>query len=238
MSDGAALKGQRIAVTGATRGLGYAMAEAFAHDGARVLAHGRVPAKAAAVAAAIGPGCLGVVGDLADPQLGARIAQGATRAMGGLDVLVLNAAVLGPMEALADTDFDAFREVMILNVDAQLRIFVACLPLLLKSRGKVIWLSSGLGRIGLPRFGAYGASKHAVEGLMKIAAAEHGGAGLISVAVAPGMVQTDMLSSALLGGDTSGHTTPGAAGRGFAKLVAALGPEHNGSSLDIGPWLD
>jgi NAD(P)-dependent dehydrogenase (short-subunit alcohol dehydrogenase family) len=229
---------KRIAVTGGTRGIGLALVRACADAGARVVVHGRQPGLAAAVAADAGDSNVAVGGDLLQPTTAKQIAGAAERGLGGLDVLVLNAGVLGPMQALADTDFAAFREVMETNVDAQLRIFVACLPLLLKSRGKVIWMSSGLGRYGLPRFGAYGASKHALEGLMRIAAAEHGPDGLISVSVAPGMVQTEMLKSALLGNDTSQHTPPEQAGRAFVKLIAALAPEHNGASLDLGPWLD
>jgi NAD(P)-dependent dehydrogenase (short-subunit alcohol dehydrogenase family) len=236
-SKGNTLAGQRVIVTGATRGLGRAMVEAFSQSGARVVVHGRTAPQAAAVAAGLGDGHVAVGGDLLDAALGGRLAKAAERGLGGLDALVLNAAVLGPMQALAETDFKAFREVMEVNVDAQLRIFVACLPALLASRGKVIWLTSGLGRIGVPRFGAYCASKHALEGLMKLAAVEHGPSGLTSVAVAPGMVRTEMLKAALLGGDVSGHTPPEVAGRGFARLLATLGPEHNGKSLDIEPWL-
>jgi hypothetical protein len=51
------------------------------------------------------------------------------------------------------------------------------------------------------------------------------------------MVQTEMLKAALLGADVSAHTPPEAAGRAFARLLAELGPPHNGASLDLGPWL-
>jgi NAD(P)-dependent dehydrogenase (short-subunit alcohol dehydrogenase family) len=236
-ASGKILAGQRILVTGATRGLGRAMVEQFSEAGARLVVHGRSGPAAAMVAASVGEGHVAVGGDLTEAGLGARLAQAAQKGLGGLDALVLNAAALGPMQPLAETDFKTFREVMEVNVDAQLRIFLACLPALLAARGKVIWLSSGLGRIGLPRFGAYCASKHAVEGLMKVAAAEHGPAGLTSVAVAPGMVQTEMLKAALLGGDVSAHTPPAVAGRAFARLVSELGPAHNGASLDLAPWL-
>jgi NAD(P)-dependent dehydrogenase (short-subunit alcohol dehydrogenase family) len=237
-TEGAALSGQRIAVTGATRGIGLALVTAFAEAGARVLVHGRSAAKASAIAASLGERHAAIAGDLTDPGLAPRLAAAAHRAFGGLDVLVLNAGVLGPMQPLAETDFDAFTEVMRVNVDAQARLFVACLPDLLAARGKVLWMSSGLGRFGLPRFGAYCASKHALEGLMKVAAAEHGEAGLISVAIAPGMVRTEMLKAAMLGGDVSDKTSPEAAGRAFVRFIKALGPSHNGASLDIAPWLE
>ncbi len=233
------LAGRRIAVTGTSRGLGAALARGFANAGARVLVHARTDEGACVSAHASGAAAF-CAGELADPTLAGRLAKVAQEALGGLDVLVLNAGVLGPMQALADTDFAAFREVMALNVEAQLRLFVAALPLLTASRGAVLWMSSGLGRFAAPGYGAYCASKHALEGLAKLAAIEHAGQ-LTSIAIAPGMVQTDMLARALGAGSSHGGTadlTPYAhpddtAGR-FVRLVATLGPELNGASLDIG----
>jgi 3-oxoacyl-[acyl-carrier protein] reductase len=247
-SDPAALlAGRRIAVTGTSRGLGAALARAFANAGARVLVHARGE-EAARVSAHESGAAAWCAGDLADPTLGARLATVAKDALGGLDVVVLNAGVLGPMQALAETDFAAFREVMALNVDAQLRLFVAALPLLVASRGAVLWMSSGLGRFAAPRYGAYCASKHALEGLAKLAAIEHAGQ-LTSIAIAPGMVQTDMLARALgaergtpdgdgADGASSAvlapYARPADAALGFVRLIATLGPELNGASLDIG----
>lgn len=230
-------------MTGTSRGLGAALARGFANAGARVLVHARTEDAARASAHASGAAAF-CAGELADPTLGGRLASVAQETLGGLDVLVLNAGVLGPMQALADTDFAAFREVMALNVDAQLRIFVAALPLLTASRGAVLWMSSGLGRFAAPRYGAYCASKHALEGLAKLAAIEHAGQ-LTSIAIAPGMVQTDMLARALgadvatppppnATADLSPYARPDDTAARFVRLVATLGPELNGASLDIG----
>jgi NAD(P)-dependent dehydrogenase (short-subunit alcohol dehydrogenase family) len=224
-------------VTGTSRGLGAALARGFVNAGARVLVHARTN-EAARVSAQASGATAFCAGDLADPALGVRLAEVAAEALGGLDVLVLNAGVLGPMQALADTDFAAFREVMALNVDAQLRLFVAALRHLTASRGAVLWMSSGLGRFAAPRYGAYCASKHALEGLAKLAAVEHAGQ-LTSIAIAPGMVQTDMLARAL-GADGTGaeaeaaadltpYARPDDTARRFVRLIATLGP-----SLDIG----
>lgn len=97
----------------------------------------------------------------------------------------------------------------------------------------VIWLSSALGRIGVARYGAYCASKHAVEGLSKLAHAEYGDRGLISVTVAPGMVQTEMLKAALGVEDVSQHTSPDQVGEAFARLFSVLSAEHSGMALEI-----
>ncbi|MCB9736701.1 MAG: SDR family oxidoreductase [Deltaproteobacteria bacterium] len=245
-TDGA-LAGARIAVTGANRGIGRALADAFASAGARLVLHAREPAAAAAVADALGakaPGrAIAVAGDLRDPELGARLADAALGAFGGLDALVLNAGQLGPMQPLADTDFAAFRAVMEVNVDAQARLFVATLPLLRESRGKVIWegrgsgrviwMTSGLGHFALPGYGVYCVSKHAVEGLAKLAHADHGGDGIVSVAVAPGMVRTEMLTAATRGDVPDSAVDVEVAGARFVRLLAGLGPDDGGKILDL-----
>lgn len=223
-------------ITGTHRGLGRALAEATAAAGARLVVHARAADQALALAEelrTIGPDAIGVGGDLRDATLGPRLAEVAHEAYGGLDVLVLNAGVLGPMLPLVDTDFETFREVMEINVDAQLRLVVACLPALLRARGTVVWMSTGLGRFGLPRYGAYGASKHAVEGLMKILHAEHGGDGLVSMAVAPGMVETDMLRQAIGPHDPASFKTPAACAEQMVRLIAGRGPSLGGLSIDL-----
>jgi NAD(P)-dependent dehydrogenase (short-subunit alcohol dehydrogenase family) len=127
---------------------------------------------------------------------------------------------------------------MDINVTAQVALVQATAPgMVTRGRGAVIWLSSGLGRFGVPGYGAYCASKHAVEGLMKILAEEHGADGLVSVAMAPGMVQTDMLRVALGTADVSAHQTPEATARGFVAFARDLSAEHNGQSLDIEGWM-
>ena len=79
--------------------------------------------------------------------------------------------------------------------------------------------------------------KHAVEGLAKVVAEEHRDDGLISLAIAPGLVQTEMLQAALGTEDVSEHQTPEETAQGFVRLLRALEPEMNGASLDIGDWL-
>lgn len=225
-----ALSGRRVLITGANRGIGHAVARHFAAQGARLVVQAR--ADASELAASLGA-VAGVTGDLRDPALPDALAA-AVASLGGLDVLVLNAAVLGPIGPMEALSREAFAEVMAINVEAQLAIFSALCPALLNaSPGVVIWMSSGLGRFALPGYGAYCASKHAVEGLSKLAHAEYGDRGLISVTVSPGMVQTDMLRTALGTDDVSQHTPPDAVARAFERLVVALTPGHGGMALEI-----
>lgn len=231
------LTGRLIVVTGCSRGLGAALAPALVGAGARVIVHARDEAAAAEAMQKSGAHAA-VAGDLADPALGARLMAEVMRVSAGqgLDGLILNAGVLGEMGPLDQVDFARFREVMELNVDAQLRLFVATLPALLSRRGVVIWMSSGVGRFGAPNYGAYLVSKHAIEGLNRLAHAEYGARGLVSLAVAPGMVQTDMLRAALGVDDVNMHTRPEIAAAAFVRLVhKALthGAEIAGASLDV-----
>ena len=237
----AALQGRVIAVTGATRGIGRALVETFAAYGAHVVAHGRKRDDLERVVTDVrrGGGAVApVIGDLRESGLGARIVEGAISAYGHLDVLVLNAGMLGPMTPLAETPADAIDEVLAVSVGAQVHLYAAAARAMrARGAGVVIWMSSGLGRFGLEGFGIYCAAKHAVEGLMKVAALEDAEHGLVHVAVAPGMVQTDMLRAAMLGADVSAFETPQRTAEAFARMLCECDDTMNGKSIDIGPWM-
>jgi NAD(P)-dependent dehydrogenase (short-subunit alcohol dehydrogenase family) len=227
-----------VAITGCGRGLGRALVDAFAESGATVIAHARTEVQAREIAAQAGARVEAAWGDVRDAELPLRIAAAAAP-HGGVDVLILNAGVINTMGPLLGADVSEFGDVMAINVTAQLGLIQAAVPgMVARGRGAVIWLTSGLGRFGLPGYGAYCASKHAVEGLMKVLAEEHGTDGIVSVAVAPGMVQTDMLKTALGTDDVSDHQTPEVTARGFVALAAGLAKSHNGQSLDIAGWLE
>ncbi|MEW6071366.1 MAG: SDR family oxidoreductase [Planctomycetota bacterium] len=232
-----------IAVTGTGRGIGRALARALGSAGAAVLAHARRAADARAAAEeareAGARAVVAVAGELGDPSLGARLAAAAEAELGGLDALVLSAAALGPMQPLAALDPGDFAAVMRTNVDDQFRLFRGALPLLERARrgrGTVLWLTSGLGQFALPGYGPYCASKHALEGLMKTVAVEHADR-LISLAVGPGMVQTDMLRAALGTDDVSEHRRPADVAAAFVRLLAGIDPALNGQSVEIDRWL-
>lgn len=236
-----ALPGAVVVVTGANRGIGRALALAFAREGARLVVHARTEAKLRGVVeaarAAGAQDVRGVAGELLEADLGERLAAAADT-LGGYDLLLLNAAALGPMAPLRETSQEVFSQVMRLNVDAQLPLIQAALGRMVPNgRGMIIGMSSGLGRFGVPRFGVYCASKHGLEGLIKVVAEEHGPDGVVAVAMAPGMVQTEMLKQAMLGADVSEHQTPEDTAAGFVRFVTSTSSEVNGASLDIGEWL-
>ncbi len=229
-----------VAITGTHRGLGRALARAVAAAGRPLVVHARTEADARAVAGEVlargCPGAASVSGDLREPDLGARIAR-AAGPLGGVGTLILSAGMLGPMEPLLETPPEVFSEVMRVNVDAQHALARAIVPGMLdRPRGVVLWLSSGLGRFGLANYGAYCASKHAVEGLAKVLHADYASRGIISVAIAPGMVTTDMLHAAI-GPDAADHTPPELAAAAFVRFEASLTAADGGASLDLAPWL-
>lgn len=232
----------RVAITGCNRGIGRAVALALAAEGASLLVHARrqedldaiVHAAREAGAAEV----VGVLGDLRDKSLGERVAVAGFETLGGLDAVLLSAAILGPMVPVVELERHALRQALDIGVVAQVDLVRPLLPrFVAQGHGALLWMSSGLGRFGLPGYGAYAAMKHAVEGLAKVVAEEHRDDGLISLAIAPGLVQTEMLKAALGTEDVSEHQTPHETAQGFIRLLRSLDPSMNGASLDIGDWL-
>ncbi len=186
------LSGRTAVITGGGTGLGRAFAKALSARGAQVIITGRRRAPLDEVAAETGATV--VCGDVTDPAHVAELA----RAAGKVDILVNNAAILGPVAALGDYPAEAFEQVMRINVDGVFRVTQALLPALQRSApGSVIVnLSSGVGRTGRATWGAYAASKFAIEGLTQVWADEQRGEGLAVNALNPGGTRTAMRASA------------------------------------------
>ncbi len=197
MSDRAVL------VTGASRGIGRAIAAAFARQGDRVAVHyARAAAAAEQVAAALpGDGHVVVGGDLADPDATRRIVDTAHAELGGLDVLVNNAGIY-VKHVVTDVSYAewqrAWQDTLAVNLaGAANAIWCAVQHMKAAGGGKIINVSSRGAFRGEPSHPAYGASKgglNALAGSMARALAPHG----IAVAtVAPGYVETDMAAEDL-----------------------------------------
>jgi NAD(P)-dependent dehydrogenase (short-subunit alcohol dehydrogenase family) len=165
------------------------------------------------------------------------------RRLGRIDVFVNNAGIEGPQARLADYDAADFMRVLETNV---LGVFLGLkhvMPVMAaQGGGAIVNVSSIAGVIGATRMGGYIASKHAVEGLTKVAALEGAAQGVRVNAVQPGFVESRMLSdiAAGLGGDTadlSGRVPAGRLGRpeevaqAIAFLVSDDARYMNGSSL-------
>ncbi len=179
------LEGSRVLVTGASRGIGLAVARGFSEAGARVW----VLAEDAAVAgAAQGIGATALQADVTDA---AAVAAALAR-IGALDVLVNNAGLerITPAEDTAPEAVALFRRIIDINV-AGMAIVTAHALQGMQSGARIVNTASIWGRVGEPLFGAYVASKHAVIGLTKTWAKELGPRGIRVNAVAPGWVRTE-----------------------------------------------
>jgi NAD(P)-dependent dehydrogenase (short-subunit alcohol dehydrogenase family) len=186
------LSGQRALVTGATSGIGQAIAEAFAREGASVIVTGRDAARAAQVVDSIqseGGTAVAAVADLSDPA-GVETLVAAVDRLGPLDILVNNAGIypFGPTPQVEPALFDA---VMGTNLRAPYFLTAALAPrMAARGRGRIINITTIAAHIGTPTNGLYGASKAALELLTKTWAAEFGPSGVNVNAIAPGPVHT------------------------------------------------
>jgi NAD(P)-dependent dehydrogenase (short-subunit alcohol dehydrogenase family) len=183
------LLGQRALVTGATGGLGSAVARALGRDGANVLVLGRDVSRGATTVAAVqdvGGEAEFVAADLSDPQ---RLAELAGE-IGDIDILVNNAgfSLWGPTPELGVEDFD---RMFAANVRAPYYLVAAFAPgMAARGCGSIINIGSMAGTVGLPGGAAYGATKAALGALTRSWAAEYGSSGVRVNTVAPGPIYT------------------------------------------------
>jgi NAD(P)-dependent dehydrogenase (short-subunit alcohol dehydrogenase family) len=183
------LAGRRALVTGATAGLGAAIATALGRDGAEVLVLGRDAERGAGIVTGIheaGGQASFVQADLSKPQRLAELAE----EVGDLDVLVNNAgfAMWGATPEIGVDDFDAM---FAANVRAPYYLVAAFAPgMAERGRGSIINIGSMAGTVGLTGGAAYGATKAAVAALTRSWAAEYSASGVRVNTVAPGPVYT------------------------------------------------
>lgn len=225
------LTSRHIVITGASRGIGRALAHACVSAGAEVTICARTESLLGDVAAATG--AVGGVLDVRDPVAVADWLEAGVRQNGPIDCLVNNAAMLGPMGPLLDYPLETWREVMDINVAGVLVVSQAALPRMRRPGGGLLHMTSFLGRNALPRYGAYCPSKHAVEGLARLIHEEHHTEGLVSACVDPGMVQTEMLKAATGMDDVSEFTPVDQAVAAFVRLIGGLSQEHSGRTLSL-----
>jgi NAD(P)-dependent dehydrogenase (short-subunit alcohol dehydrogenase family) len=183
------LEGQRALVTGATSGIGRAIALALARDGAEVLVHGRDAARGAetveAITAAGGRGRF-VAADLGDPTDIQRLAS----EVGEIDILVNNAGV-SVFAPTAEFDVDTFDKLFASNVRAPFLLVAAIAPgMAARGKGSIVGVSSMAGAVGLAGGAAYGATKASIEAMTRAWAVEFSPSGVRVNAIAPGPVYT------------------------------------------------
>ena len=192
-------------ITGASRGLGAALAHALAERGWDLVVDAR---DAEALAAAVGSSSThAVAGDVADPTHRQALAD-AAETRGGADLLVNNASTLGasPMPQVADLSAQVLDDTLLTNVVAPHALTRLLLPQLLAHHGTVLNITSDAAVEPYEGWGAYGASKAALDHLTRILAAEQ--PRLRVYAVDPGDMRTTMHQDAFPGEDISARPEP------------------------------
>jgi NAD(P)-dependent dehydrogenase (short-subunit alcohol dehydrogenase family) len=188
-----ALRGLRAVVTGGGSGIGRGIAQALAAQGASVAVVGRRSGPLAETVAELraqGAAAHSFVADVRDRAAIAAAVAGAAQALAGLDALVNNAGVGGP-NACATAGPERWDEVVRTNLDGVFWTTRAAL-LHLGDGGRIVTISSVLGRFGVPGYTAYCASKHGVIGFTKALALELAPRRITVNAVCPGWVETEM----------------------------------------------
>ncbi len=192
-------------MTGAARGIGRAIAEAFAGQGDRVAVHyGHSAALAAGVLAGLpGSGHAVVQADLADPQAVRDMVDGACEALGGLDVLVNNAGVFTP-HPITGTSYEqwqaAWQATLAVNLTGAANVtWCAVQHMIAQGGGRIVNVSSRGAFRGEPGQPAYGASKAGLNAFGQSLARALGPHGIAVATVAPGYVETEMAAGPLAG---------------------------------------
>ncbi len=189
------LSGRTAIVTGSTRGIGRAIADALAGAGARVAVVGRDQAKATEAAAAVAPTAKGFAADVGDPASIAALVESVEQAFGHVDILVNNAGLTRDniLFRIKDDDWDTV-------IDANLRgaflaIRAASRGMIKRRWGRIINIASIVGITGNKGQANYAASKAGLIGLTKSVAKELGSRNVLVNAVAPGFIETDMTAA-------------------------------------------
>ena len=235
------LSGQTALVTGATRGIGQAIALHLAERGAYVFGTGRSSGSCAPLQKALDASAGGgqaVVLEQGNQDSLEKLVKTVEEMSRGLNILVNNASMLGPRVRLDDYPSDVFEEVLRVNVWGVFALTRGMLPLLRAQPGsRIINLSSGAGRTGKAMWGAYAASKFALEGLNQVMAAELGAEGIVVTAVNPGGTRTDMRAAAYPAEDPMSLPAPEDILPLFGLLCGTAQLQMHGRSLDARDWL-
>ncbi|HEU5482699.1 MAG TPA: SDR family NAD(P)-dependent oxidoreductase [Sphingomicrobium sp.] len=204
------LDGKVALITGAGGGIGEATAKLFLDLGAKVMLTDRDGARLTEASAQLGSAgvCAMAVADCADESATRSSVAATVERFGGLDILVANAGIEGVLKPIESLSIEDFEEVLRVNVIGIWLSMKFAVPLMKEAGGgAIVALSSVAGAIGFPGMAAYTASKHAVFGLVKVAALELGPARIRVNAVAPGPIDNRMMQSLgdqLGGGDPEG----------------------------------
>ena len=233
---------RKVLITGASRGLGAALAEALAERGAAVALVARHEGPLNDVVQRIrarGGTAFPIVADVADKDATHRISGQAAALLGRIDLLVHNASTLGPvpLRPLLDTACEELADVFETNVIGPFRLTKAVAgPMVLRRGGTVLWISSDAAVEGYPGWGSYGASKAAADQLARVLAAELKDWGVRVLSVDPGEMDTQMHRDALPEADPKTLSRPERVAQRLLRLVEDVEGAPTGSRVQAERW--
>ncbi len=233
------LHGKSAVVTGGSRGLGRALGLALAGAGARVVLvarHAEPLRRVAAEIGAAGGEAHALVADVADRDAAAAVAGQAAALLGPVDILIHNASTLGPvpLRLLLDTDCEDLERALAVNLVGPFRLTKAMAgPMVLRGAGTIVNVTSDAAVEPYPTWGAYGASKAALEQLGRIWAAELEGTGVRVLTVDPGEMDTAMHAQAMPDADRAQLADPARVADAIVALCATGGAGQAGARVAI-----
>jgi len=204
------LKNKVVVITGASSGIGYALAVEYASKGARLVVAARNAAKLSKIGDELrlsGTEVLEVITDVSHEAECKSLIEQALSKFGTIDILINNAGI--SMRALfSDMNLDVMRQLMDVNFWGTVYCTKYALPYLLKSRGSVVGVISIAGYIGLPGRSGYSASKYAIRGFLDTLRTENLKTGLHVLVVAPGFTASNIRNVALTADGSAQGETP------------------------------
>jgi NAD(P)-dependent dehydrogenase (short-subunit alcohol dehydrogenase family) len=237
------LKDSTALITGGSRGLGHALARTLAERGARVVVTARHRDELGAGVEALRASGLevhGLVADSGDKHAIYPLAAQAAALVGPIAVLINNASTLGPvpLRALADTDCEDLEQTLAVNLVGPFRLTKALVgSMLLRRRGVVVNISSDAATSAYPNWGAYGASKAALDQLTRVWAQElAANSGVRFIAVDPGEMDTFMHAQAMPEADRAALASPESIARRIADMIEQPERAPHGERLQASEW--
>jgi len=218
------LAGRIALITGASRGIGAAVAEHFAREGAQLVLVARTEGALAEMDDTVrelgAPAPTLVPLDLRDGAALDRLGATLFQRHGRVDVVVGNAGIVGQLSPLGHVAPEVWQEVMDVNVTANQRLIRSMDPLLRQSdAGRAIFTTSGAARTAFPYFGPYATSKAALEQMVRVWAAEVRRTAIRVNLLDPGVVRTRLRAFAFPGEEPNQHPPPSRVAPAFAELA-------------------
>ena len=236
------VRGAGIVITGGSKGLGEALAFELARRGARLFLTARGKNDLDRVVRAVrarGGEAHAWPADVAEKDAVYPLAGAAQATLGHVDILIHNASALGPrpLRPFLDTDCEDLERALAVNLVGPFRLSKALLgPMAMSGRGLLVHVTSDASVSAYPNWGAYSASKAALDHLGRVWAAELEPFGVRVMSVDPGDMNTDLHREAAPGDDPSTLLDPAEVAERFADLLELVETLSNGARVALSEW--